>query len=538
MLKQLLGGAVLATALALPAQSPLTTIFASNNGGAAGWTMYFDLQVNAPLTFSQMDINTGDLASGSLDVYWTPTTYVGNDTNAGVWTLGGSGPLTGLGLDIPTPCTLTPFTLPAGTYGIAVVHNGVYPAYTNGDGTATPGSGTNQTYSTNELTFLGGASAGGGLGTAICCSPRVMNCNIHYSISGSGTVATRATYGAGCVARLASYYELFPTTPSIDLSNTSISMLNTGNSYLVYPGTPTFLAPSAAATNLNLADDSETTITLSGSMPVAGGTTTTLNVCSNGHISTASNGAAFDFSPTAAEFLAWPNTTWAVWRDMIPNATGNVWFEEVAGVAYVTWNNVIGYVGTAAGTVGSTFQFQFHVSSGHVDLVFQSMDTVSISGWAGGEGWLIGYSPGGASADPGNRDISATLAASFTLSTSDEPALALAASARPLAGTSINLVTSNIPSGSPFGAVLLGFSQFNPGIDLTSFGMPGCVQHNEGLATLLFIAPGVSHSTPFLVPNFLGVTLQVQSAVFCPQAGLTPVGAVSSNGISLGIGNL
>ena len=48
------------------------------------------------------------------------------------------------------------------------------------NGTTVPGTGTNQTYSTNEMTLQAGASSGGAPGTAICCQPRVFNGNIHY----------------------------------------------------------------------------------------------------------------------------------------------------------------------------------------------------------------------------------------------------------------------------------------------------------------------------------------------------------------------
>ncbi|MCC7065629.1 MAG: hypothetical protein IT456_22680, partial [Planctomycetes bacterium] len=56
MLKQLLGGAILATALALPAQSPLTTLYAGGNGLGGNTAVYFDLTVNAPLTINQLDV--------------------------------------------------------------------------------------------------------------------------------------------------------------------------------------------------------------------------------------------------------------------------------------------------------------------------------------------------------------------------------------------------------------------------------------------------------------------------------------------------
>ena len=166
-----------ALAAAALAQSPLTTTYAAGNGLGAGATIYFDVVVAVPLTFTQFDINSSSTAStsGSIDVRWCNGSYVGNDTNAAAWTLGGSGP-----------------AIAAGNINTLGMN------YSNGNGTAVPGSGTNQTYATGELTLLAGASAGGAVGTAICCQPRVFNGSVYYSVSGSGTVAQRASYGVGC----------------------------------------------------------------------------------------------------------------------------------------------------------------------------------------------------------------------------------------------------------------------------------------------------------------------------------------------------
>ena len=56
-------------------------------------------------------------------------------------------------------------------------------------------------------------------------------------------------------------------------------MLNTGNGYLVLPGTTTYVAPSATAQVLALGDDTEAAVTLSGSFNYPGGSTGSLTVC-------------------------------------------------------------------------------------------------------------------------------------------------------------------------------------------------------------------------------------------------------------------
>jgi len=359
-----------------------------------------------------------------------------------------------------------------------------------------------------------------------------------FLVVASANCANASTYGTGCVGQFASVYEHFLSTPSIDLSNSAMLLLYTGSSYLANSTAATFIAPSGTATNLNLMDDDETTITLGSALSYPGGSTTTLNVCSNGHVSVASNGAAFDYTPTPQELLDWPNTTWAVWHDFIPNATGNVWFEEVGSLSIVTWNGVIGYVGLNPGVTPSTFQIQFDRANGSVTFVFLSMDTVSISTWTGGEGYIVGYSPGGVSVDPGSTDLSAALPSGLLLAAADLAPLSLHASAPPLVNTTIQLVTANIPASAPFGAVLLGLVQFDPGISLAGLGMPGCFRYTDGPVTLLFFPLGnSSHSTPFVVPNMVGLTFRAQSAVYAPAAGLTPLGAISSNGLTLQMGN-
>jgi hypothetical protein len=356
-----------------------------------------------------------------------------------------------------------------------------------------------------------------------------------YTIANGQQCATASAYGSGCGGSYMSVYEHFTTTPSIDLSNTAFSLVFTGTTYVVVPGTAAFVAPSATATNLNLDDDDETTVSLSTALAYPGGTTTSLNICSNGHISTATNAAQFDYSPTPREFLDWPNATWAVWRDMIPTTTGpdNVWFEEVGGVAYVTWLNVVGYVGAVPGTTPTTFQLQFHLATGNVEFVFQSLDSVSVSTWSGGEGWVVGFSPGGVSVDPGSTDLTTGLP--VQLGTSDVAALHFAASAMPVVGTAITLDTTNIPAGSPFGAIVFGFQTYNPGLSLANIGMPGCFQYTDSMVTLLYFPFGSSSvATPFNTPNMAGLTFGTQALVYA--AGTTPLGVIASNGLVLTVG--
>jgi hypothetical protein len=510
----------------LTAQSPLTTLYAGGNGLGAASTIYFDLVVNAPLLVSQIDVNLSSAAStvGSIEVRLCPTTYVGNDTNAGAWTLVSTGAVTSLGGGIASSAAVTPFPLAPGNHGVAITYVGVGQNYTDGNGTTTPGSGTNQTYSTAELTLLAGASSAGAPGTAICCQPRVFNGAIHYTVSGSGTVATRTLYGEGCVSRFGSFYELFPNG-TFDLSNTSLSMIYTGTGYAVLPiGTGWF---TPVSTPITLTDDSVSPAqNLGFSLPFPGGSTSDVYISSNGFVwaqSSTNNGCCAGLPSGLLTLGArWcPN-----WGDLNPGVGGTVHFDTdpANGAAYVTFVNVPEF-GVAANT--NTFQVAFF-STGVVEFRYQSC-------LQSNRNVLVGWSPGAANLDPGSIDLSAALP--VNTQSPDVRPLALTTSARPVTGTSINLITSNIQPSAAFGAVLLSFQQLN--IPLASIGMDGCTQLTGGDATLLFVPGGqTSAVVPFAVPNFVGFTVYGQSVVLDPASGLTSLGAVASNGVQLFFGNL
>jgi hypothetical protein len=529
MLKHQFLVSALGALASLAAQSPLTTLY-SGSALLNGPTVYFnDLVVNVPLQVTQIDVNSQSPAgtAGSLDIYWLVGSRVGNETNPGAWTFHANVPVVSAGANLPTVAVLpTPLGLPVGNVALAIQSNTISSYYTGTSGTS---------YSTAELTLLtGGGSANGALGTAICCQPRTWNGSIHYVVGGGGgTVATRSNYGTGCVSVAdACFYENF-ATGTFDLSNTAMSLIHSGSGYLAIPGTTTFQVPSGGATTLALGDDTETTVTLSGPLKVGRtGSTNALTVCSNGFVSVAA-GNGTTWTPVVATFLNAPQTGWWCWHDYNVTAAGSgqVKFEEVAGVAYVTWDGVYDFGGTTAANA-NTFQIQFELASGNVHFVWQTMSAL-------GNGRLIGFSEGGTSADPGNTDISAVLPGTFNAATFAVLPLGLSAAARPIVGNTIGLVTANLGPTAPFGAILMSLTQFNPGQDLTGIGMAGCSRFQGSEVTLLYVSGGApSVTTPFSVPNAIGVHVYAQSVAYDPASGLTLLGAIASNGVDLGIGNL
>lgn len=512
------------------AQSPLTTFYTGGNGLPGDTAVYCNLTVHVPVSIQQLDVNAfGGQGSSAIELWTVPTTWVGNDTNQAAWTLrGSSAAVLAAPEGTPTVAPLTaPVVLAAGSYGLAIVYRGTFgPCYTNGNG-------SNQTFARAELTLNCGAA--GGIFTGGINNPRVWNGSIHYTPAASGTVALRNSTGTGCVGDAASAYELFAAAPAFDLQNSGFSLLAANGGYAAGALQVTYAAPTLAAQVLPLGDDGQTSVTLSAPFPFPGGSTTSLVVCANGFVSVG-NGNGTGYQPSAEEFLAMPQQVYACWHDYNPTfgGSGQVKFEETGGKARITWDGVYGYLGTGAGTVPSTFQLQFVLATGDVHFVFRSMNLVG--GSAYGDSHLIGWSPGGASLDPGSRDLSVAVPQGFTVPGTDQLPLGLSMATRPLVGSTVQFVTEQIPAGSPFGAVLLGLS--NPNLDLTALGMPGCFRYTDGLATLLFLAPGTSHTVSFPVPNAVGLPIYAQSVVLAPQANLTPLGAISSNGLSLLIGDL
>ncbi|MEM6963967.1 MAG: HYR domain-containing protein [Bacteroidota bacterium] len=163
-----------------PAMSIASNVFTltdGGNGGAAGGMVYFDVSNSTALdltvTTIQMNISAGTL----VDVYLTPGTHVGNEPNAGVWTLVGqldatTGPFSG---PFPGDGTLTDavgtFAIPAGSWGLALHTLTAANNYTNGNG-------ANQSYTDGVLTLDLGAASNTAFAPPF--TPRVFNGNIIY----------------------------------------------------------------------------------------------------------------------------------------------------------------------------------------------------------------------------------------------------------------------------------------------------------------------------------------------------------------------
>ncbi|HZN39736.1 MAG TPA: discoidin domain-containing protein [Planctomycetota bacterium] len=353
-------------------------------------------------------------------------------------------------------------------------------------------------------------------------------------LAGAGSVvATNTTLGQGCIRAASSFYEFFSSSASFDLSNSAISMVYTGSGYIVLPGMTAYVPPSGAATTLALTDDSDVSVALSSTFPYAGGTTSSLRVCSNGFVSVAAgNGTAF--TPDVATMLAAPQTAWWNWHDYNPAAAGSgqVKYEQIGGIAYVTWDGVYDYGGTSAANA-NTFQFQFETGTGFVHLVFGSLSTL-------GNARLVGYSPGGPSIDPGNTDLSAAVPATFSIGAADILPLTLAGGSRPVIGNSWTLNVTNVPATGTLGIDVFGLS--DPNIpDLGFLGAPGCGTRASLDLLNVWIVAGATHNYSLLLPNspaLVNLHVYTQALVLQPGVNTLLGGVITSNGIDGLIGDL
>jgi hypothetical protein len=482
--------------------------------------------------------------AGSSNVYvYTKTgTWNGFENTPAAWTLVGGPVVTAHGaapsLDpIPLPINVT--IAQGATQAFYITCDTLSSVeYTNGVG-AQIGA---VIASNPHLQVLGGIGKVYPFGTSLGLPTqgRLWNGRINYCLVTVGTViATNTSLGTGCISRFASFYEDFPDPPTgFDLGNTSFTMTPAvGGGYSVSTG-GAFVPVGTTSTPLVIAagDDVEQTVNLAamGPFPTATGPASSLTVCSNGFVSTGT-GNGTNYSPDVLVFLNSPQHCWRVWHDfdLSPQGSGSVKFEESATVSVITWDNARSYAGSGP-LDDSTFQLQFY-PSGAVTFAFATMSTTNVSG----TGYLVGYSPGGNSTDPGSIDLSVTLGGGITANGTDVLPLTLAATTRPITNTNWTLQVSNIPATGIFGVSIYGIA--DPGItNLFFLGMPGCqLRSTLDLIDGPWIVGGATQNYSFAVPNSASVLnfhLFTTAAVWTLPA-LNAFGAITSGGIDGMIGD-
>jgi hypothetical protein len=301
---------------------------------------------------------------------------------------------------------------------------------------------------------------------------------------------------------------------------------------------------------LALGDDAQTTLTPSVPVPWPGGSAATLSVHSNGIIATAPlamPASPTSHTPNAVDFLNEATTAWYCWHDYNPTepGSGNIVWEEVGGVLYVTWQGVESHPAAVANP--STLQLQFELATGVVRYVWHTIATVGTGQQTGtSEQHLIGWSPGGASVDAGSIVLAQALP--LTVTSSNMRAISLSASPPPVStgasGTLVTYAIDDIPPAAPatssyLGLTILSLTPDLPGTQLAFLGMPGCSLYVGSLDLALAFAGGTpSLTTQFQIPAGVAYGTQVHAtavALFAPNSlpnGQNAFGAVTSNGVA------
>jgi hypothetical protein len=553
---------LLFSAASLLAQSPLTTGYASNNGGAVGGQVFFDLQVATTITLQGFDLNIDQSPGtiGTIEVYTRNGTYLGNELNAAAWssTPVASGSITAAGRDLPSPvCFGTPLTLTPGLVGVAVRYIGVSANYTNGTGTVVPGGGgaaTNQTIVRNEVTLLAGAAQSPPWTQSF--QPRVWSGSLNYVVGASGlpcsaAPASHTDYGPGCYRFQGSFYDGFDAAgASSTLSGRVLSMVLGGSGYVVLPALTgvAFVPPTAAATVLTGFvpdnDDGERAVTLPSAFPLPAGSVTQLFVHTNGIVSTGANHPTLpnpNYFPTTAGLLGQPNAAWYSWHDYNPSEpnSGQIKTETVGTLFCITWDGVESYDLNQVNP--STFQLQFDLGTGQVNYVWQNI--TAINAGAASDVHLIGYSPGGPSVDHGEQDVAAIVTLTLDANRDALP-LTLRASTRPVLGHTISYTTSSETTTPGIGLNLLSLADLGAlspaGLDLGILGAPECVANvdlGQGVGNVIGNFGSLSMTISLPVPvNATLSGLQLFSQSVWLDAAANSAGLLTSNAVRTQLG--
>ncbi len=521
----------------------------SGGGYQLGGAMLFDLQSFDPLRLQKFELELGEsIGSGGLVEIYTAvgTSYVGIENNAAAWTLAGSGNILSAGTgQLSSVLLAAPIVLPAGTNGLLIRGVGVSLG-------STAAAGSNLTFNLGDLTVQCGAQVANWPSGAVQTA-RVFHGSFAYEDAGIPVVAAaHIVHGLGCYAQSDSFYSYFPNAgaAAVALTGQSMRMIPTGgDQYLVTWGGGTYVAPSGGATPLFFApnhDDGIAVFALPAPIALPGGVVTSLIVHSNGSVWAGDNLPTLlpnDYTPRRVGMLASPYTGFWSWHDHNPSepGSGQVLLEVgFAGEIYITWQDVESY---PLGVVNrSTIQFQMD-ATGAVTWVWPSLSANSASPF--GSGYLVGYSPGGASTDGGSLNLSTALPLQTTVGMLP---LSLTASPAPIPGTTVTYTTSNMPEAAPgsgiyVGVLILSLSS-SPGIDLGFLGAPGCLLHVGSLdvmQTMVGVSPTQSMSFTIPAGAPLGTLLHAQSAaLFVPGSlpnGQNAFGLTTSNGILSRIGN-
>lgn len=556
--------AVLGTAVSVAAQNcsgaPAARVISTRQEFAASFyyalgAHLFDLNAQVPITIQGASTWLYDQGVGNpvvpnqvgntaiVDVYTCPTTRLGNEANGPTnpgspWTLLGSGQITVVNTGVgngESPIVFTPpLVLPAGSYGVCFVYNapvaGTNPGPLHCLGVQpNPGLPIDDSFITMSADSIVGTAWTG---------PGADSPNLRLNYTPDPNSAQFVPFGDGCYFRPQAFYESFPngmTAP--DIANTSQSWVNLGGNYLVVPGGVPFVPPAGPSLTLgtygssssaNWDDALSTPVTMPFTFNFPGGSTTDITISSNGAVLLANVvnnsydvcGASYG---SIAPFRDGPPRIALYHHDLDPSTSGGIWYEVDPANQFVrvTWDQVQEWgVAAAVNTMQVTLW-----ASGNVDIYYGVLGNQS-----SGNNAIAGFTPGLGSRLAPAMDLSASIP--FQSGDGAIPPV-LTMDARPVFGTTPNVVTKNVTPGTFFQVFIAGLTGLPTPVPLAPFGMPGCSQHiNPFTAFLSGIGGNGEFSVPFGIPtdpSFQNVQFFFQSAPL--TGGLNAAGILTSNGL-------
>ena len=528
------------TGASVRAQGPLTTLFNSNNQGAPGGMVYFDLDVQVAngVTVTALDVNLAT-ATAELEIYVVVGGHAGNEGDPSAWSLAARGPVTFAGVDQPSAVCLGPgFYLPAGVHGVALRGDGAVHRYTT---TAAP-----QVFASAELQLTAGVASNLPFGGAQY-APRVWNGAVYYEsgASASGACAWSAAFGAGCYAGATSFYESFASLAAVDLAGSTAAPYVLAGSYagaagyVVVSDTPQWFVPQGPRVQDNAGgalddDDVSAPLTLPFSLPFPGGVTSVVHATANGEVYLGpTNALTSDVTPSGHELVTQLPRLALLWCDLEPGAnlpsdpTSGVYFDVAAnGVeAYVTWQGVADGRGglPPAGSTSITMQCVLR-SDGSFAFRYRDVQPGPGTGLA-----VVGFGPGGAVPDPGSRDLDQSVP--FATTGPDRFPLVHGCTP-PTLGATASLSVQGAGSAA-VAVVAVGDVALSSGVDLGFAGAPGCRAYVDLSGATLVTVPqtGAGGVVTLAVPNtavLLGAAFTSQA--FAPGSG-NALQVTTSNGV-------
>lgn len=503
-----------------------------------------------------------------VTVWAIPGTWVGNMTSAtpptppAGWTAVSTGTAVIANSGTHTQCVVAPFTLAAGTYGIAVqlgpyfdptidpstgnpIGNiALHPLLTLTAFNPLPTSVSNQAMSVFHENFQRIAWQSGTSGNTI-----VDNLEFHFSVGAGAAYYT--DFGVGCYNKPPSTYEEFGTSAAFDMANTSMLWIPStgpnGANYIIVPSGSTITPPTSAplldSVSAGMGDDDlSAPISLGFTFNYAGGSTNMITVGSNG--SCFLNGTTTLVGGYYWYYMSGLcNNTDAIFTsffgDLLPSTAGGAGdvycdIDVPNQIARVTWQGIAEW--SNAGT-SYDFQLVLNGATGEVEMIYGNIVPGTGPNYAP---VMTGFTPANGAVVPSMTDFSVSLP--YTTGDGSTPPVQTA-SGRPVIGSTISLDTSNIYPNTFVAVNSLSLTNIPTGLDLSFAGMPGCSLYLNPTPILLNfftinfggVGPVESYSLPIPAnPSLNGLQLNFQTGVFTP--GLNSAGILVSNATCLNLG--